>query len=240
MTAVRHTSAPRPGRRFQPIREADLDGDALSACSALPGAYRGVFVVREMTGPIGIPDLTAMVGGADALQARSKLDVPPITHQVDAAIISAASPKISRTADALSRSLGWPVSTVARRVPGLVERGALIAVDQRRFVRPAALQPAGRIYAIEAKVRDRVAAVNQARSYLSWADSYVLVMGPLGSGPLGLLTSAVEADHGGLVVAGTWIRRPRLSKRLGSHRFCASEHFFAATRGYQIQPSVRA
>jgi hypothetical protein len=240
MTAVQYTSAPRPGRRFQPIHESVLDEDALSACSALPGAHRGVIVVREMTGPIGIPDFTAMVGGSDALHARSRLDVPPILSEADAAIIAAASAKVPNTVGILAQSLGWPVSTIERRIPGLLSRGALLMPKSGRYVRPEALQPGGRIYAIEAKVRDRGAAINQARVYLSWADSYVLVMGQLGPGPLALVTTAVQADRAGLVVQGNWIVRPRLSKRNSGHRLWASEHFFAAAGGSQTHPSVRA
>lgn len=239
LTAVRHTSAPRPGRRFEPIHEAALHSDAVAASGALPGAHRGVIVVREMTGPIGIPDFTAMVGGADALQLRSELDVPPILNSLDASIISVTAAKVPKTVDSIAHSLGWPTSTVIRRLPGLLDRGALHQVRESRYIRPEALQPAGRVYAIEAKVRDRVAATNQARAYLTWADSYVLVLGPLGRGPLELVTAAVHADRGGLVVAGKWIVRPRISKRSSALKFLASEHFFAATRSY-AQPSVRA
>ena len=240
LTAVQETSAPRPGRRFEPIHEAALERDALAACSTLPGAHRGVIVVREMTGPIGIPDFTAMVGGSEAMEARSHLGVPPILHETDAAIVAAASAKVPKTVENLAQFLGWPVPTVERRIPGLLSRGALFEPRTDRYRRPEALQPAGRIYAVEAKVRDRVAAVYQARAYLSWADSYVLVMGELGPRPLESVTRAVHADNGGLMVGGTWVVRPRLSKRNNGHRLWASEHFLAAIGGAQIQPSVRA
>src|SRR6202022_1314773 len=233
LTAVQHTSAPRPGRRFEPTHEATLDNDAIAACGALPGAHRGVIVVREMTGPIGIPDFTAMVGGADALEARSQLDVRPILNRLDAAVVAATSTKVPKTVDGIAQALGCPVSTVARRLSGLLDRGALHRLREYRYVRPEALQPAGRIYAIEAKVRDRVSATHQARAYLAWADSYVIVFGPLGHGPLELVTAAVHADRAGLMVAGAWIVRPRISKRMSGLRFWASEHFFAATRRSQ-------
>jgi hypothetical protein len=237
--AVRHTSAPRPGRRFEPTHEVALHSDAVAASGALPGAHRGVIVVREMTGPIGIPDFTAMVGGAEALQLRSQLDIPPILNSLDASIIAVTAARVPKTVDGIAQSLGWSTSTVIRRLPRLLDCGALQQVGESRYVRPAALQPAGRVYAIEAKVRDRVAATNQARAYLAWADSYVLVLGPLGRGPLELVTDAVRADRGGLVVAGKWIVRPCISKRSNALRFLASEHFFAATRTHG-QPSVRA
>lgn len=120
------------------------------------------------------------------------------------------------------------------------DRGALLFTRDGRYLRPEPLQPAGRLYAIEAKVRDRVAAVYQARNYLSWADSYVLVMGELGPGPLESVTRSVLLDKGGLMVAGAWIVRPRLSKRNDGHRLWASEHFYAAIGGAQMNPSVLA
>lgn len=86
LTTVQSTSAPRDGRRFEPIHELALDGDALAACGSLPGSHRGVFVVREMTGPIGIPDLTALVGDLSLLRARLALGVKPVLDQLDAAI----------------------------------------------------------------------------------------------------------------------------------------------------------
>lgn len=196
--------------------------------------------VREMTGPIGIPDLTAMVGGSCALGARMRLDVPPILNQLDAAIVASASAKTPKSVDALARSLGWPVGTVHRRVPRLLECGALIVRSDLRYVRPVALESMGRIYAIEAKVRDRVAALNQARTYAAWADSYVLVIGPLQRTPLALLTEDVKADRGGLMVGGEWVVRPRIAKHDRAKRLWASEHFFAAIRRCQNHPSVPA
>lgn len=240
LTAVQHTSAPRHGRRFEPTHETALHEDALAACGTLPGVHRGIIAVKEMTGPIGIPDFTAMVGGKEALRERSLLDVRPILNEVDAAIVAASSPRVARTVEVLAGLLGWPVATVARRISGLEDRGALLRAHNGRYFRPEPLQPTGRLYAIEAKVRDRVAGVYQARNYLSWADSYVLVMGELGSGPLESVKRSVLSDKGGLMVAGTWIVRPRLSKRNEGHRLWASEHFYAAIGGAQTNPSVLA
>ena len=164
LTTVQSTSAPRAGRRFEPTHELALDGDALAACGSLPGSHRGVFVVREMTGPIGIPDLTALVGDLSLLRARLALGVKPVLNQLDAAIVASASVNMPRASGAMAKALGWSTETVIRRLPGLVRTGALLTVRPDRYVRPAALRPLGRLYAIEAKIRDRGAAIQQARS----------------------------------------------------------------------------
>jgi hypothetical protein len=50
------------GRRFQPRKEQALEEVALRASAALPRAADGLLVLREVVGPLGIPDLVAVVG----------------------------------------------------------------------------------------------------------------------------------------------------------------------------------
>jgi hypothetical protein len=235
---VRDTSRPRAGRRFEPTHERALHDPAVTACGSLPGAHKGVLVIREMAGPIGIPDLTALVGSPEALTARLSLDVDPLVNEIDAAVVAVASATAGRSADAISRALGWPRDTVMRRLPGLVRSGALCEIRPSLFVRPQALAPVGRLYAVEAKVRDRTAALQQARAYSVWADSYVLVMGPLAPRPLAHLREEVDADQGGLVVDGRWLRRPVIRRLTRARRLWAAEHLVAAMRGPTYQPSA--
>jgi hypothetical protein len=86
----------------------------------------------------------------------------------------------------------------------------------------------GRIYAIEAKVRDWSGALRQVRSYGVWADAYVLVMGELSPKITGHLRDEVENDRGGLVVNGKWLRRPVLGHHSNARRLWASEHVVSA------------
>lgn len=241
-TAMVHdTKRPRAGRRFEPTHERALHGDALKACESLPGAHRGVVVVREMTGPIGIPDLTALVGDPLLLEMRLALDIPPILNQLDAGIVAATPAGASRTPQAIAATLRWPLTTVKRRIPGLVRTGALMRTSSGSLRRVSSfLQPAGRLYAVEAKVNDRAAAIHQARTYSVWTDSYVLVMGSLGGRALSQLLSEVSDDHGGLMVASEWLRRPVIHPLDDGRRLWASEHFVAAVRDHQYQPSVLA
>jgi hypothetical protein len=221
---------PRAGRRFEPIHELELEPDALQATRSLPGAHRGLVVLREMAGPFGVPDLVAVVGPPALLKERLKLSVAPLLNQVDAGVVAAAAPRARRTAETLARRLTWPVESVQRRLPELIRGGALLPAGPDSYVRPAALRPVGRLYAIEAKVKDWRRALRQARTYSIWCDSYVLVLASLGSGSHSTVVGEVEEDGAGLIVAGRWVQRPRLGTRSAAQRLWGSEHLIAALR----------
>jgi hypothetical protein len=223
-----HAGRPRPGRRFEPVRERELSNDTLQAARTLPGAYRGVRILLETAGPFGVPDLLAVVGPLGVLDERLALNVPPLLNQVDAGVVAAAAPFAPRTVATLARRVGWPVETVARRLPHLLRVGALDRVGRDSYVRPEALRPVGRLYAVEAKIRDWRRALRQARTYSVWCDSYVIVMPPLAPGSLTGLIEAVALDGGGLVLDGKWVRRPLLSRRSPAQRLWGSEHAIAA------------
>lgn len=225
---VIHTARPRAGRRFEPIQELELEDDALRAASALPGAHRGLIVLKEMAGPFGVPDLLAIVGDLGILQARQELSVPALLNQVDAGVVSAATPQAPRSPDTLAKRVGWSVETVRRRLPMLVRSGALVQVGRDSYVRPPDLQPIGRLYAIETKMREWKRAIRQARTYNLWCDSYVIVMASLGATSLTQVAEAVAHDGGGLMVAGHWLQRPRIGKRSAAQRLWGSEHLVAA------------
>lgn len=224
------TSRPRAGRRFAPIHELDVVPDALNAAYGLPAAHRGLLVVSEMTGPTGIPDLTALVGDESKLESRLSSSVPALLNEVDAGVTAAASPKMGRTVAQLAAVVGWPEATVRRRIPFLLRHGALFEAGGR-YIRDAALQPLGRIYAIEAKVSDWRQALRQARTYSLWADNYVLVLGRATPSACALALEQVALDRAGLVVRGEWVRRPNPANRAASRRLWAAEHVVAALRG---------
>jgi hypothetical protein len=219
---------PRAGRRFEPVRELELSHDTLRAAQTLPGAHRGVRILLETAGPFGIPDVLAVVGPLNALDERLALKVPPLLNQVDAGVVAAAAPSAPRALPTLARRVGWPEDTVARRLPHLLRTGALLRTSRDSYVRPAALRPVGRLYAIEGKVKDWKRAVRQARTYSVWSDGYVIVMPELGSGSFSGLLEAVSADRGGLMINGKWVRRPQLAHRPQAQRLWGSEHAIAA------------
>jgi hypothetical protein len=223
------TRRPMAGRQFQPTWELQLQDQALAACRSLPRSSQTLTVVSEMVGPIGVPDLTAVIHRPDALTARLESGVPPLLHQVDAGVVAVAQSKRARSSEALAASLGWPVSTVDRRIPALLKSGALLRHGSgRRYVRPPELGTIGRIYAIETKVRNWGQALAQARGYSVWADTYVLVMGPLTTGVVDKVKERVSADRGGLVLDGKWVCRPLAAGPSPANRLLGSEYFIAA------------
>lgn len=232
------TSNPRAGRRFEPVQERELHQHALAAVQALQGANRGLVVVPEFAGPFGIPDFTAYVGNIEHIRRRHRLAVAPVINELEAGIVSSAHVRRSLSAAHLADAQGWPTSAITDRLRRLVRRGALIEVGPDRYVRPDALEPGGRLYAIEAKVEDWRSALRQVRTYRVWADSYVLVMGQISARAQTALVSEVIHDRGGLMVEGRWVVRPRLGLTAERRRVQAWELFAAATQSGLNDPAL--
>jgi hypothetical protein len=211
---------------------------ALAALGALPGARDGLLVVIEMAGPFGVPDIVALVGPQDRVVRRLETPVPPLIHEVDAAVTAVAMPNAARSAEYLARTLGWPIETVCRRIPHLARIGALLETAPKRYVRHPALQPLGRLYAVEAKVENWRRAVAQARTYNLWADSYVLALGDVSARVGRDAQDAVAEDGAGLLVNNRWVRRPRVRPRNPARRLWAAEHLVAAVLGAGYHPST--
>ena len=230
------TSSPRAGRRFEPVQERELHQDAMHAVQGLPGVSRGLVIVPEFAGPLGIPDFTAYVGDIDRIRQRQSLHFAPVVNELETGILSAAHMRRPLSANALARTLDWPIEAISGRLRGLVKRGALIEVMPGRYVRPEALQPGGRLYAVEAKVDDWRSALRQVRTYRVWADSYVLVMGNLSERVQTDLVAEVRRDRGGLMVAGRWLLRPRLGLTASRRRLQAWELLSEATRSGLSDP----
>jgi hypothetical protein len=218
----------RGGRRFQPTKELALERVALKACASLPGASHGQLIIKEVVGPFGIPDLVAVVGSPSLVAERRQLDVPPLLNEIDAAIVGAASPRAPRRIETIARRLNWPIDIVTQRLPQLIATGALVEVSPCVVVRPEALRPVGRIYAVETKVADWRRAVRQGRMYQLWCDTYLVVMDTLGSAALEALVAASGEDGAGVVVDGQWRRRARVRPRPQWQRLWGSEHVIAA------------
>lgn len=218
----------RPGRRFEAVEELELEPSAVFAARGLPHAHAGIQVIRELAGPIGVPDYVAVVGPPERLTWRLRSSVPPLLNQIDAGIVAVASTGRPHTAQHLARRLGWSLETVARRLPLLVRSGALLEDPPGRYIAHADVQPIGRLYALEAKIRDWRRAVRQARKYRLWCDNYIIVMGSLSTSTLANAQAIVSEDGGGLVVGMQWVTRPGRSRLSAARRLWGSEHVVAA------------
>jgi hypothetical protein len=220
----------RPGRRFQPLDELALLDAAKAAAAELPGADAGLLGLTELHAPFGVPDLTVVVGDSSIRKARLRLRVPVLLNEIDAGIVAVTSSDRPSSRRQIAARLGWPDASIERRLPSLVRSRALREVLPERFVRPAALEPIGTVYAIELKIDDWRRALVQCRTYRTWADSYVLVMQRVSDSSTSELREKVRRDGGGLIVGSQWLIRPRVGKLSRARRLWTSEHIVAACR----------
>jgi hypothetical protein len=223
---VRTAARIRSGQRFQPVAERRLEAVARRMLHTLPLGTGPVLAFKEFHAPNGVPDIT-VVAPDPRRHERLGLDVPPILNPIDAAIVQAATAQVGKTASELTQKLGWKGSTVDRRLPQLLRLGALRETTADRFVRPAALVPVGRLYAIELKIDDWRRALRQCRNYRLWAEGYLLILETVPDRSRDILRREVLNDRGGLVVGGEMLVAPRISQQPGAVRMLSSEHMVA-------------
>jgi hypothetical protein len=218
----------RPGRRFEPVAERELDGALRHLATRLPGAASGVLAITEMPSPSGIPDLVVVTRAIDNTKARWRLDAPPLLVPEDARIVAACSPVAALSTLRLRNRLQIDDETLRRRLNRL-QRHSYVYRTERGWLRNEAMKPIGRVFALEAKVDDWRKALGQALLYGSWSD---------GSGIV-LLQMPREHSHiirefrrlgVGLAHERRWVVRPRVHRLDPWRRLLASEHVVAAIR----------
>jgi hypothetical protein len=84
------------------------------------------------------------------------------------------------------------------------------------------------MFAVEAKVRDWHRAVLQGRSYRTWSDNYVVLLGGMGPVAEGRAKEHVQSDGAGLFTDAGWIVRPRSRRPTAARRLQGFEHLFSA------------
>lgn len=216
----------------------DLYPSALDAARSLPGASAGILVVPEMAGPLGVPDFLVMVGGDSALRDRLESGIPPILSEMDCSVIAALFSGRPRSVKTIASRLGWTEDNVRFRLLQLKKTGAVSELRPGLFLRHKSFSGGGTLYAIEVKVRDWTQAVRQSRGYRTWANNYVLVLGPLGEQATRAVEAEVEADQAGLFINGRWLRKP--SRRVPDplRGLMGFEHLIAALENYQPSPTI--
>lgn len=227
----------RAGRRFLPAAELQLSPVLRALAGRLPGAAGGIIAVAELVGPAGLPDLVAMPSTA-ALHERLALGVPALLAEGDARLVAACSAIRPLSLGAIARRAALSESGVERRLRRLASVGAVLPMS-RGWVRASTLRPAGRLYALEAKVSDWQGGIAQALRYGGWADGSGAVLGrlPRNQGP------AIEQAHRlgvGLALQDRWLVRPRVHQLPVARRLWASEHLVAALRGEQLAGDDRS
>lgn len=212
---------PRPGRRFEPTVERELEGDIRALASRLPNAKHGVLLAPEFVGPNGIVDLLAVTGFEEGLGRRLKSGVPFVTNGSDCAVVAALAVRRPRGPAEVATTTGSTEAQVKRRLASLAGSGAVLRRGNG-YVKHPDLEPIGRTYAIEAKVADWRRALQQAVRYGTWADaSAVSLLNP--PRDASNAEDRFRAFGIGLAVRQTWLVRPRLGHPDRGLRLAASE-----------------
>lgn len=214
-----------PGRRFAAKEEQTLYPDLRFLASTLPRATDGVIVIPEMVGPVGVPDLVAVVR-TPALDARLAAGIAPIRTWNDARLVAHCGPTRGLSIESLSHRMGAETKATRRRVMRLERQGALV-VSRGLVSRDSRVQPLGRVYALEAKVADWSGAISQALRYATWADGSGVVLARLPRDVARVVDTARDLGVG-LALQSKWLVRPRIHRLSTANRLLTSEYIVAA------------
>ena len=218
----------RGGRRFKPVDELHLHDLVQSLAASLPGLGEDVLVVPEMPSPLGLPDFVALVGGHEWLDARTAARVPPMLSDIECSVLAALSSHRSLGCESVARRIGWTPSEVEGVTTRLARAGAISLTSNGAARLHPALRPSGGMFAVEAKLKDWRKAILQGRSYRTWADNYVVVLGSVGATAEARAKDSVRSDGGGLFTDAGWLLRPRSRQPAAARRLRGFEHLFAA------------
>lgn len=202
---------------FQPIQEKELSGALESLASKLKLSARDLYTFPEFEGPVGIPDLVVLADRNGEVQDRLASEIPPITSLSAARVAAAVGINRPTTTQHISNDLHMSVKQVQRYITTLIASGVIYGT-RTGYRREASVRAIGRMYALEAKVSDWVAGVNQAVRYASWADATAVVMLRLPRDRTDA-TAYAHKNGIGLALGDQWILRPRIGTNpLSTHR----------------------
>lgn len=211
----------RPGRRFQPTVERQLDQDLMRLSMRLPRAPEGLVVLHEFSGGRGIADAVAVTKWQQPVRDRIDLGLPFLRSETDCSIVMALSPSQTRTTPTIATKLGMSEEQVMRRLSRLIS-GGYVELSGSGYRRVRGLEPIGRSYALEAKVSDWRQGISQALRYSTWCDAAAIV---LLRDPRKLDEVRYRCSRLGLGFAsdGRWVVRPRIGRPHSGLRLAASE-----------------
>lgn len=229
MRSVRQieTVASRGGRRFEAIQERELYGFAGEVAESLPGPNTDALVIAEMSGPLGVPDFVVLVGGCEWLEARRDAGVPPVLSETECFVLSVLSYKRALSVQTICSRLRWGTEHVDRAVSSLLKIDAVTKTRNGAILAAPGIKPEGVVFAIEAKTSNWRKAILQGRSYRTWANNYVVLLGDVGELAADRAKAQVLDDGAGLFVHERWAVKPKTRTPVLAHRLQGFEHIFS-------------
>lgn len=222
------SSSSRAGRQFPPVLERDLHQFIDVVTRGLPGPPGEAWVIPEMPSPLGLPDFVVLIGGESWFRARSAINIAPVLAEADCVTLAALHPQRSLSRAAVARRLGWEGVRLDPIVDRLIRSGMIQEASTGTLRQTPGIEPSGRLMAVETKIKDWRRAVRQGRSYRTWSDNYVVILGEVGPVALARAQGEVTSDGGGLYADGRWLARPVKRQAVDARRLLGFEHLFAA------------
>ena len=195
-------------RASEPMAQFRYESDMIDVLSAaLPKLTFGRLtatdaqVFSEVPAVFGVPDLTAIRFDWDAVNARTRAGIRPLTTDAEVRVVLALGSKSLTSAELADRS-GYSADYVRRTVlPLLLDSGWVIHGDKGQLIRAAgAVWVSKRIVTVEAKLRDWSRALAQARRQRLSADAaFIALQMPA---PKSITESLDRIAEGGIGVIG--------------------------------------
>jgi hypothetical protein len=225
-----NSSRSLPGKPFAPGPELALGSAVEHLSLSLSRAHKGLFIIDELPGPLGVVDFAVVIPHVNRLYQRLGSQVPALLNEADALIVSTLYETRPLSVKTITDRTGLSLQTVNDRTSVLRRRGALIAATNSTFVRHSAIMPVGRIHVFETKIGNWRRAADQAYVYASWSDTTSITLDriPADSNVLNETPAWM-----GVAAGSSWKRKPRIRENSKARRLWASEHVVAALPGYQ-------
>lgn len=171
---------------------------AIAAAKAWWGARREPdFTAVEIVGPDAIADLAAARFDHERLQRRLAAGIRPVTDGLALRVLLSSRRRAMSAAD-LAAACRVSPSGIRRAINIAVDQGALTRAGRTQYRTHNDWSPAtARIVAIELKLQDWSAALNQAHAYSSWANTAWAILSRV---PPPSAISAANAEGLGLAV----------------------------------------
>lgn len=221
ITMIELSDAEPSSTRFAPVLEQELLPALRHLAHRLPGATASLVLAPEFRGARGVVDLLAVTGALRGLAERAGAGPPFYTSESASSALALLSERQTRSAAQVARRLGVSDERVEVRMNALIRSGAVLR-DGRGYRRRGGLAPAGRAYALEAKVNDWRRGLAQALRYSTWADAsaVVLLREPVEMAAVAERFSDLRV---GLAVGSRWVIRPRLQRPMPGRRLALAE-----------------